>query len=119
MVEPFRNGGLEVFLVHGEYGAQQVLAERIRERFGYKVIIPEYLEETVLRIGEEVQRVEFPEKAAPKIDWAYLIGDMEARMAQLRQRQAQLEAKPWVEQTELRDRILELNRDLLETISEI
>jgi len=115
----FRNGGLEVFLVHGEYEAQQVLAECIRERFGYKVIIPEYLEETVLRIGEEVQRVEFPEKAAPKIDWAYLIGDMEARMAQLRQRQAQLEAKPWVEQTELRDRILELNRDLLETISEI
>jgi metallo-beta-lactamase family protein len=115
----FKNNNLEVFLVHGEYSAQQVLAARIQEKFGYKVIIPEYLEETVLKIGEEVQRVEFPEKAAPKIDWSYLIGDMEARLAQLRQRQPQLEAKPWVEQTELRDRILELNRDLLETISEI
>ncbi|OPY79516.1 MAG: hypothetical protein A4E70_02096 [Syntrophus sp. PtaU1.Bin005] len=40
-------------------------------------------------------------------------------MAQLRQRKPQLEAKSWVEQTELRDRILELNRDLMETISEI
>jgi len=114
-----RSNGLEVFLVHGEYAAQQVLADRIRERFGYKVIIPEYLEETFLKIGEEIRRVEFPEKAAPRIDWAYLIGDMEARLAQLRQRQPQLEAKSWVEQTELRDRILELNRDLLETISEI
>jgi len=115
----FKNHDLEVFLVHGEYEAQQVLAERIREQFGYKVIIPDYLEETFLRIGEEVQRVVFPEKARPKIDWPYLIGDMEARLAQLRQRQSQLEAKPWVEQTELRDRILELNRNLLETISEI
>jgi metallo-beta-lactamase family protein len=118
-VSNFRNKNLQVFLVHGEYEAQQVLAERIRERFGYKVIIPEYLEETLLKIGEEIQRVEFPEKAAPKIDWAYLIGDLEARMAQLRQRKPQLEAKSWVEQTELRDRILELNRDLMETISEI
>jgi metallo-beta-lactamase family protein len=115
----FENRGMQVFLVHGEYSAQQVLAGLIRERFGFKVFIPDYLEETLLKPGEELKRTEYPEKAAPRIDWTYLLGEMETRMAQIRDRQKKLEARSWVEQTEIRDKLTELNRSITEIISEI
>ena len=115
----FENRAMQVFLVHGEYAAQQVLAGLIREKYGFPVLIPDYLEESILRPGEELTRIKYPEKAAPRIDWAYLMGEMEARLAQIRDRRSALEARPWVEQTEIRDRLMELNRSLTEIISEI
>lgn len=115
----FQTPGMQIFLVHGEQTAQKALADIIRERFKFQVVIPEYLEEVTLKPGAEPKRVEYPEKAAPRIDWGYLLGDLEAKLAQLQARRAQLEAKPWVAQTDLRDRMLELNRGLMETISEI
>ena len=114
----FKPGSMQIFLIHGEFSAQQTLSGLIRERFGFKVLIPDYLEESVLKIGEAIERVKYPEKAAPRIDWAYLLEDMEAKLAQLKTRKVQLESKPWVEQTDLRDRLLELNRGLMEINSE-
>jgi metallo-beta-lactamase family protein len=115
----FKAKDMQVFLIHGEFSAQQTLAGLIKERFGFKVLIPEYLEESILKPGEAIKRVEYPEKAAPRIDWGYLLEDMEAKMVQLKTRRVQLESKPWVEQTELRDRLFELNRSLMEINSEI
>jgi metallo-beta-lactamase family protein len=115
----FRNDGMQIFLVHGEPSGQEVLAGLIKERFGFTVFIPDYLEEVTLKAGEELTRIEHPEKAAPRIDWNYILGDMEAKFAQIRSRQEQLAAKNPVEQADMRDRLLELNRTLMETISEI
>ena len=115
----FENQAMQVFLVHGEYSAQQVLAGLIHEKFGFEVLIPDYLEESTLMPGEALKRVACPEKAAPRIDWAYLLGEMDVRLAQIRERQAKLESHAWVEQTEIRDRLLELNRHLAELISQI
>ncbi len=115
----FQTNNMQLFLVHGEQSSQQALADLIRKQFKFKVFIPDYLEEVTLKPGYELKRVAYPEKAAPRIDWGYLLGDMEARLAQLRARQAQLEAKAWVEQTDIRDKVLELNRGLMRTISEI
>ncbi len=115
----FQNGNLQVFLVHGEYAAQQVLAGMIQERFGFKVLIPDYLEEATLKKGEELQRVAYPEKAAPPIAWAHLLADMESKMAGLRRQESRLASKAWLEQTELKDRILELDRSLTAILSEI
>ena len=39
-------------------------------------------------------------------------------MTALRGRMTQIESKPWVEQTDLRDRLIEVNRHLLEIISQ-
>lgn len=114
----FKNQAMQVFLIHGEYEPQQVLAGLIEKRFGFKVHIPDYLEESVLVPGKVTERVEFPEKAAPRIDWSYLLSDVELKTAQLRERTKQIEAKPWIEQTELRDRLLEVHRHLLEIISQ-
>ena len=115
----FENRAMQVFLVHGEYSAQQVLAGLMRERFGFEVLIPDYLEESTLKPGEVLERVDYPEKAAPRIDWAYLLGEMDARLAQIRDRQAKLKDRAWMEQTEIRDRLLEINRHLTELISQI
>ncbi len=115
----FRSRDMQVFLVHGEYGAQQALASLIKEQFGFQVMIPQYLEETTLEPGRVLERVEYPEKAIPRIDWNYIIENIGARFAKLRERRSQLESKPWVEQTEIRDKLLELDRDLLEINSEV
>jgi len=115
----FKTRDLQIFLIHGEYTAQQVLADMIKERFGFKVLIPGYLEETSLEPGRVLARVEYPEKAVPRIDWSYIIEDIGTRFARLKERKPSLESKPWLEQTELRDRLLELNRVLTEINSEI
>jgi metallo-beta-lactamase family protein len=115
----FKNPAMRIFLVHGEYLAQQVLAGMIREKFGYEVFIPDYLEESTLKAGEVPEQVTYPEKAAPRIDWDYLFGEMDTRLAQIRDRRARLKDHAWVEQTEIRDRLLELNRNLTELISQI
>jgi metallo-beta-lactamase family protein len=115
----FRTKGLKVFLIHGEYTAQQEFAGLIRSRFGLEVAIPDYLEEVTLEPGRELARVAYPEKAAPRIDWGFLIADMETRLAQIKERRGLMEEKPWVDQTELRERLLEVNRSIAEILSEI
>ncbi|MBN1665319.1 MAG: MBL fold metallo-hydrolase [Deltaproteobacteria bacterium] len=110
---------MKIFLVHGEYSAQQALAQVIREKHNYEVIIPEYLEEASLKTGQEPERTEFPEKAAPRIDWDYIFSEMEAGLAQMKKRKVQLEGRSWVEQTDLREKILEVKRNLTEIVSEI
>jgi metallo-beta-lactamase family protein len=110
---------MRLFLIHGEYSAQQELAGLIKTRFGIDAAIPDYLEEVTLAPGAELARVVYPEKAAPRIDWGFLIGDLETRLAQLRERRERAEGKVWVEQTELRDRLLEVNRNLAGIISDI
>jgi len=117
-ISHFKNKAMQVFLIHGEYEAQQVLAKIIEDRFGFKVYIPDYLEESVLIPGEVTKHVEFPEKAAPRIDWNYLVSDVELKVSQLRERTKQIESKPWIEQTDLRDRLIEIHRHLLELISQ-
>jgi len=114
----FKNQAMQVFLIHGEYEAQQVLAKIIEARFGFNVYIPDYLEESVLIPGEATRLVEFSEKAAPRIDWNYLVSDVELKVSQLRERIKQIESKPWIEQTDLRDRLIEVHRHLLELISQ-
>ena len=115
----FQNKSMQVFLIHGEQKAQEELARLIRERLGIEACIPDYLEEVTLKLGEELQRIGHPEEAAPRIDWAHLLGDMEAKLARLRESRAQIESKAGVEQADLRDRLLELDRHLEEMLSEI
>jgi metallo-beta-lactamase family protein len=114
----FQTRDMKVILIHGEYKAQQTLAELIRKRLGCEVCIPDYLEEITLELGEKLRRVEFPEKAAPRIDWAFLFKDLETKVSELRNRKAQLESKEWAEQTELQDRLQELKRELAEIASQ-
>ena len=114
-----RSPNMQVFLVHGEFSAQQILAGLIQKRFGLEAIIPDHLEEITLKPRRELKRVAYPGKAAPPIDWADLLADMESKLGQLRGRKGKLESKTCVEQTELKDRFLELNRNLGEILAAI
>ena len=115
----FYNPRLRVFLVHGEYEGQKVLASLIRERFNFEVHIPEYLEECELVPGEAVTPRLEPEKAHPGIDWEYLVTDTDNRVKQLFERKKRLAAMSWAHQTEVRDNLVDINGRLSQLLSEI
>ncbi len=112
--------GLQVFLIHGERKAQETLAGLIKEQFQLKVHVPWYLEECTLEPGKELEVVIAPVQVAqPRIDWDYLLAEQESRLAELRRRMEQVRARPWVDQVDVRDRLLEINSELSGLISEL
>ena len=77
----------QVVLVHGEPRAQAALGALIRERFGITPLVPDYLEQLTLE-GRRVAGVERHEEARPPVDLAALTGDLERKLALLRERVA-------------------------------
>jgi len=110
---------MEVFLIHGESKAQDVFADLIRKRYGLTVRIPDYLEEYALKPGVEPKVTLDVERAHPSIDWNYILKDTGGKFEELAKRLGQIEQKPWTDQTDIRQRVLELNKDLMEILSEI
>lgn len=111
--------GLRVVLVHGEARAQETLAALIREKWGIQADLPEYLEEMTLKAGTSAVRLPDAARTRPRVDWEFLVQDMDNRVAQLRDRLKRVEDLPWEEQTELRDRLSEINRDLYVFLSHL
>ncbi len=115
----FKKNGMEVFLVHGENSAITTLAELIQNRFGFAVHTPEYLEECVLKPGLTTTVTLDTERAMPRVDWNFLLTDTETKFQEFKARLGRAEEKPWVDQVELRDKLLEVNKDLMELISQM
>ena len=109
----------QVFLVHGEQKALDTLAGIIRERYGVTVRIPHYLEEYTLTPGAEPKVSVDEARAHPRIDWDVLFVEMDGRIAKMRARKEALAARPVEEQAEIRQRLLALDKDLLELLSEM
>ncbi|QLA16452.1 MBL fold metallo-hydrolase RNA specificity domain-containing protein [Desulfolutivibrio sulfoxidireducens] len=118
-LDHLKDGTMEVFLIHGEEKALATLAGIIREKYRLSVRVPDYLDEYTLRPGVEPKVAADPEKAWPRIDWPFLLDDTEGKFAVLRKRLDALSTKPWTDQTDLRQRLLEVNRHLTEMLSEI
>jgi metallo-beta-lactamase family protein len=115
--------GLNIGLIHGEPKAQEILAGLIKERFGITPFIPEYLEEAVIE-GSGVPVVEAPASAVAarsrrRVDWNFLASELEQRVSQIRSRLADAESLPWEEQAELRDRLTEIERELVVFLSQL
>ncbi len=115
----FQDSGLKIFLVHGEYEGQKVLAEKIREQFGFEVYIPEYLEECELKPDKGYEPQKFEEGVRPSINWDYLFEETENKLSTLRNLQDNLQAMPWIDQTDFRDDLLAISSDLSKLISSI
>jgi metallo-beta-lactamase family protein len=109
----------QVFLVHGEQKALTILAGLVRERFGLTVRIPQYLEEYTLTPGAEPLVSIDEAKARPRIDWEVLLTEMEGRLARMRERKEALARRPTEEQAELRQRLVAVDAELLELLSEM
>lgn len=110
---------VKVILVHGEAEVQKEFAAHITERFGFEVHIPEYMEELELEPGREMEAVVDMAVARPRVDWEFLLRDSEHLYEELRQRIKDVKNRPWVDQADLRDRLLDVNRGLVELISEM
>ena len=110
---------LTVFLIHGEEKAQGILAGLLRDRFQLPVTVPAYLEELTLAPGKKpVARMD--ESLAPKkVNWNFLLSETEGKLAQLRASLAEVQNKPWADQMEIQEQILDLNKRFLHVISNL
>jgi metallo-beta-lactamase family protein len=106
----FQNKKMQIFLVHGEISVQDHLASLIRERFGFAVTIPEYLEEINLRLGAPIQEFKKPQAAAPKINWELLLGDLGSKISRLSAQQEKLKSLPASKQIEIKNLLQEANQ---------
>ncbi|MBU1001295.1 MAG: MBL fold metallo-hydrolase [Proteobacteria bacterium] len=118
-LEHFTTPEMKVFLVHGENKKQRTLAKLIEDKFKLEVHIPDYLEVCTMVPGQPLSTVVDEEAAHPHIDWEFLLGQTEAQLLTLRSRLDRFEKEHWIEQTDLRDRLLEINKELLELASEV
>jgi metallo-beta-lactamase family protein len=118
-LEHFRTPEMKVFLVHGENSAQKTLASLIEERFGLSVHVPGYLETCTMKPGLPLEVEVDEERAHPSINWDYLFSGAESKLRDMRDRLDTIQEKSWVDQTDLRDRLLAINKELMEFISEV
>jgi len=117
-VQAIQHPGLRVILVHGENKAVDTLSELIHERFHLDTIIPRYFEEHTLLPGA-VPVVQRDATNKPHINWENLMRTTGTHMEELRTQLASMSERSWVEQVEMRDRLLELNKELMTILSEL
>jgi metallo-beta-lactamase family protein len=79
-LKDFQNKAMQVFLVHGEFSAQEHLASLIREKFGLSVTIPDYLAEIALKPGAPVEAVLQPAAPAASVDLTRLFADLKTKL---------------------------------------
>lgn len=96
----FQSKAMQVFLIHGEFSAQEHLASLIREKFGLSVTIPEYLEEIVLKPNAAPEKIK-PLQVEPEIDLAPLWADLQTKFAGLGEKMTKLESLTLAEQNEI------------------
>ncbi|WP_432736803.1 MBL fold metallo-hydrolase RNA specificity domain-containing protein [Maridesulfovibrio sp. FT414] len=110
---------MKIILTHGEAKGQKILSGIIKQELGYKVHIPDYREELMLVPGGEMQPVTKGKPAQPQVDWEFLLMDSETLFTEFRSRLDKVRAQPFISQTELRDKLLDINRQVVELISEL
>ena len=96
-----RSTSTQVFLVHGEYSAQEHLAGLIREKFGLSVTVPEYLEEILLKPGARVKEIPPPAGAAPDAGLPPLLADLKRRLDDMGTEMGKLQSLPASRQAEI------------------
>lgn len=107
----------QIVLVHGEEKAQSALSALIKERFNLTCLVPDFMEELDLAVGGLPVFQATEATVRPRVDWEFLSKDIEGKWATFQQKLATLEQRPWVEQTELRDRMERMNYELTRLIS--
>ena len=120
-VKEFADKRMQVVLLHGEEKAQETLKGLLAQRMGLNVHIPQYLEEMTLEPGLEPVSTLLPEAVAmqPRVDWDFLLQETDAKMAQLKERLANIRSRPWVDQQSAKDKLLELHSDLLSLMAQL
>ena len=119
-VGEFVTPSTKIFLIHGEEAAQQELAALLERKFKVTVYIPDYLEEQHIELeGGKIVLEAVPDTTVQRVDWEFLLGETEHKVAMLRKKVDAISKRPWLEQVDARDRVLELNSDLLAILSQL
>lgn len=118
-VSNFKDTNMKVFLVHGENKAQMALKDLLKKDFGLDAYMPDYLEEVVLESDSIVETTTFAELARPGVDWDFLVKDSSGLYTELQARVERLQSRTWEDQTDFRDRLMEINRQMVALISEM
>ena len=58
-------------------------------------------------------------KSYAHVDWDLLLEETEGKLSKLRTRLEKAGERPWDEQVDIRDRILELNKELLSVLTQL
>jgi metallo-beta-lactamase family protein len=118
-LKDFQNKAMQIFLVHGELSAQENLALLIREKFGLPVIIPEYLEEVLLKPGKPIEAVKRPVTEAP-IDLSPLLADLKTKLNNVGEKMEMIQSLTAAQQAEVAGLLREavLNVDKIRNIKE-
>ncbi len=115
----FQNHGMKVFLTHGEYENQKILAGLIREKFGHEVHIPAYLEECILKTDRHFEARMTPDREPARVNWDYILSELENKVEFLRHNQAQLSHMGWSDQVDIRDETLDAGTILSRVIASV
>jgi metallo-beta-lactamase family protein len=116
----FMRPEMKILLVHGEEKAQATLAEKLAQQYGVKVTIPGYLQTLNLEPGGEpsISRDKGLEALAPKsINWNVLLDDSQAKLSRLQAVIDRAGQRGWADQVEIQEQILEINKRLLQLVS--
>lgn len=117
-LRPLHASHVQVVLTHGEAGAQEALAELIRQQFGARPHIAGYLEELALEgHGREATAVLHEPQAHPRVNWDFLTGEVERKWAMFKGKIADVQQRPWVEQTDLQDALEKMDYALTRLLS--
>jgi metallo-beta-lactamase family protein len=118
-LSPAVRPGLNVVLVHGELQKQEVLAGVIREKWKIGAQIPSPGMEITLEGGISAVHEADISTFHPRVDWNFLLEDIDTRMSQLHARMTNISDRPWEEQMDVRERLIEINRDLLDFLTHL
>ncbi len=114
----FQSKKMKVFLVHGEISAQDQLASLIKQKLGFDVTIPEYLEEIRLKVGAQFEEVKPAKVEEAKIDFDLLLGELASNISSLQDLKNKLKSLPLSKQIEIRDALQEAGSNINEIKSD-
>jgi metallo-beta-lactamase family protein len=103
---------MQIFLVHGEFSAQEQLAGLIRKKYGFCVDIPEYLEEILLQPGAPLTVLKKPRPAESPSAWEGDIDDLAARISRLCNQKERIKSLPQGDWKEISTLVWEAKRAL-------
>jgi len=108
----FQNKKMQVFLVHGETAEQDQLASMIRQKLGFDVTIPEYLEEIKIKAGAQLEELKQPQAAKQPVNLSPLLADLKAKIDYINDQMEKIQSLPESRQTEILDLLKKVNSNI-------
>ncbi|MBN1365606.1 MAG: MBL fold metallo-hydrolase [Syntrophaceae bacterium] len=115
----FLNKKMPVFLVHGETAAQEILSSLIKQKLGFEVKIPEYLEEIKIKTGVQLEEFKKPQAAKRQINLTPLFADLKEKFNYISNHMEKIQSLPKSKQVEILDLLKQANLNIDEIKSEL